>query len=203
MEQEFEETIEFELEPDMAEAQERSATEERDRLALQMLKQTRDSITHVIQLLEEGDTAKATRHLVDAVSRKHGVERTMQESGTRVVEGVFDGQAMMGGDGVRYDVPANYASKSKLVEGDMLKLVIRPNGSYLYKQIGPVERDRYIGVLQLDSSTQAPVVQVGEDVYNVLEASVSYFKGIPGDEVIIIVPSGGRCRWAAVERISN
>jgi hypothetical protein len=201
--EDFEETFEFEIEPDTESAQTRSDAVERDRLALQMLRQTRDTITHVIQLLEEGDTARATRQLVDSVSRKHALERGMQESGSRVVEGVFDGQAMMGGDGVRYDVPANYASKSKLVEGDMMKLVIRPNGSYLYKQIGPVERVRRTGILALDSSTQAPVVQVGEDVYNVLEASVSYFKGIPGDEVVIIIPAGGRCRWAAVERIST
>jgi hypothetical protein len=85
----------------------------------------------------------------------------------------------------------------------MMKLVIRPNGSYLYKQIGPVERERRTGLLTMDSSTQTPVVQVGEDVYNVLEASVSYYKGIPGDEVVILIPAGGRCRWAAVERISN
>ncbi|MDG1949392.1 MAG: hypothetical protein P8J32_01055 [bacterium] len=201
--EDFEETLEFELEPDTEFAQSRIDAAERDRLALQMLKQTRDTITHVIQLLEEGDTARATRHLVDAVSRKHSSERSMQESGSRVVEGVFDGQSMMGGDGVRYDVPSNYASKSKLVEGDMMKLVIRPNGSYLYKQIGPVERHRKTGILTMDSSTQTPVVQVDEDVYNVLEASVSYFKGIPGDEVVIIIPAGGRCRWAAVERISN
>ena len=34
-----------------------------------------------------------------------------------------------------FPVPANYASKSKLVEGDRLKLTILPNGSFVYKQI--------------------------------------------------------------------
>lgn len=199
----FDQELEFELEPETERAQTQSDVVERDRLALQLLRQTRDSITQVIHLLEEGDTARATRQLVDAVSRKHALERDMRETGTRVVEGVFDGQAMMGGDGVRYDVPANYASKSKLVEGDMLKLMIRPNGSYLYKQIGPVERDRRTGVLAVDPSTNELIVQVGEEVYNVLEASVSYFKGIPGDETIILIPAGGRCRWAAIERIST
>ncbi|MBU1146566.1 hypothetical protein KKD80_03410, partial [Patescibacteria group bacterium] len=43
------------------------------------------------------------------------------ESGERIMEGVFNGQNMIGADGKEYLVPANYASKSKLVEGDILK----------------------------------------------------------------------------------
>ena len=35
----------------------------------------------------------------------------------KIIEGVFDGQTMVGPDGKNYPVPANYASKSKLVEG--------------------------------------------------------------------------------------
>ena len=42
----------------------------------------------------------------------------------RVIEGVFDGENMIGPDGKQYSVPANYASKSKLVEGDILKMKI-------------------------------------------------------------------------------
>ena len=47
------------------------------------------------------------------------------------MEGVFDGQNMMGPDGKKYPVPANYASKSKLVEGDVLKLTISDDGSFI------------------------------------------------------------------------
>ena len=46
----------------------------------------------------------------------------------KVIEGVFDGQTMVGPDGKNYPVPANYASKSKLVEGDILKLTIADDG---------------------------------------------------------------------------
>jgi hypothetical protein len=42
----------------------------------------------------------------------------------KVIEGIFDGQIMIGPDGKNYPVPANYASKSKLVEGDIMKLTI-------------------------------------------------------------------------------
>ncbi|MBI4257302.1 hypothetical protein HY626_04585 [Candidatus Uhrbacteria bacterium] len=198
-------TYTFETEPDVdVHANQREHGDARNRLALQMLKQTRDSLSHVIQLLEEGDTTRATRQMVHFVSQKKLVE-TELESGMemRVIEGVFDGQGMVGADGVRYTVPENYASKSKLVEGDILKLIVKLNGNYVFKQIGPVERRRLVGRLGIDSSTQEPIVQVDQDVYKVLVASVSYFKGIPGDEVVILIPSGGTSVWAAVERLNN
>lgn len=199
-----EDTIEFEAEPDVEiHANTREHADARQRLALQMLKQTRDNLSHVIELLEEGDTARATRQMVDFVSHKKMVEAELESGmGMRVIEGVFDGQGMVGADGVRYNVPENYASKSKLVEGDMLKLMVKPDGSYVFKQIGPVERRRLTGRLGIDPSTQEPIVQVGEDVYKVLAASVSYFKGISGDEVVILVSNGGASVWAALERLN-
>lgn len=193
----------FEYEPDVqSHASEVEHGDARTRLAMQMLHQVRDGLNHVIQLLEEGDTAKATRHLVDFVSQKKSVAGDLEDmTGTRVLEGVFDGKYMVGSDGVRYNVPENYASKSKMVEGDMLKLTIKPDGTYLYKQIGPVERKRLVGRLGVDSSTNEHVVICGDDVYKVLAASVSYFKGMTGDEVVVLVPSSDSCVWAAVENI--
>ena len=55
----------------------------------------------------------------------------------KIIEGVYDGQNMVGSDAKTYPVPANYASKSKLVQGDILKLTIADDGAFLYKQIGP------------------------------------------------------------------
>ncbi|MFA4845300.1 MAG: hypothetical protein WC654_01945 [Patescibacteria group bacterium] len=195
----------FEAEPDVdLHANRAEHGDVRGRLALQMLKAVRDSMNHVIQLLEEGDTTRATRQMVDFVSSKKRTEAELEATaGSRVLEGVFDGQAMVDGDGMRYAVPENYSSKSKLVEGDILKLTIKPDGTSVFKQIGPIERRRLVGQLAVDSSTNEPVVMCGEDVYKVLAASVSYFKGIPGDEVVVLVPTGGRCLWAAVERISR
>jgi hypothetical protein len=201
MNEEYEET--FEYEPDVDQhATEVENGDVRTRLAMQMLHQVRDSLNHVIQLLEEGDTAKATRRMVDFVSQKKSVAGDLENlTGSRVLEGVFDGQFMVGSDGVRYNVPENYASKSKLVEGDILKLTIKPDGTYLFKQIGPVDRKRLVGRLGVDSSTNEPVVICGDDVYKVLAASISYFKGATGDEVVVLISSADRCVWAAVENI--
>ena len=70
--------------------------------------------------------------------------------GGRVIEGTFDGQIMIGTDGKQYPVPANYASKSKLIEGDVLKLTITTDGFFIYKQIGPAERKIILGVVSVD-----------------------------------------------------
>lgn len=127
---------------------------------------------------------------------------TMQvmESG-RVIEGVFDGQNMVGPDGKQYSVPANYASKSKLVDGDTLKLTITSDGSFIYKQIGPVERQRLVGSLVRDDLTKDFRVLVDTKIFRVLLASITYFKGEAGDEVVILVPQEGESTWAAVENI--
>ncbi|MBI5465954.1 MAG: hypothetical protein HY974_01545 [Candidatus Kerfeldbacteria bacterium] len=128
-----------------------------------------------------------------------GVQRT--EQGAVIIEGVFDGQNMVGPDGKLYSVPANYASKSKLVEGDLLKLTISPDGSFIYKQIGPVERERVVGVLARDEQTDDFRVLAKSRFYKVLLASVTYFKAQVGDEVVVLVPKGTPSTWAAVENI--
>ena len=120
-------------------------------------------------------------------------------TGGRVVEGSFDGQHMVGPDGKTYPVPANYASKSKLVQGDMLKLIIGDDGTFVYKQIGPVERHKLIGTLQLRDG--AYYVEARGREYHVLFASVTYFKAQPGDQVSMVVPEGGDAEWAAIEAV--
>lgn len=120
--------------------------------------------------------------------------------GGRVIEGVFDGQNMMGPDGKKYPVPANYASKSKLIEGDVLKLTIADDGSFIYKQIGPVERQKKLGVLTQTENGEYRVVAEGK-TYKVLLASLTYFKAEPGDEVTIVTPKDQDSEWAAVENV--
>ncbi len=119
----------------------------------------------------------------------------------RIIEGVFDGQRMIGPDGKQYTVPPNYASKSKLVEGDMLKLTIAPDGTFLYKQIGPVKRKRIKGTISYDNIEKQYYGQTEDRRYKLITAAVTYFKGEPGDEVIMLVPEDGSSTWAAVENI--
>jgi hypothetical protein len=121
-----------------------------------------------------------------------------EDTAGKIIEGVFDGQNMVGSDGRTYPVPANYASKSKLVQGDILKLTISEDGSFLYKQIGPIPRKQLVGVLVQKEGHY--YVEVGSRDYRVLLASVTYFKGKPGDQISINVPEDQiDAEWAAIE----
>lgn len=116
----------------------------------------------------------------------------------KILEGVFDGQNMVGSDGKTYPVPANYASKSKLVQGDILKLTIGDDGAFMYKQIGPIPRKQVVGILSQKDGHY--FVEVGTKVYRVLLASVTYFKAKPGDQISINIPEDDAdAEWAAIE----
>ena len=118
----------------------------------------------------------------------------------KIVEGVFDGECMIGSDDKKYPIPSNYASKSKLVPGDILKLTIHDDGTFVFKQIGPIKRKKIIGDLE-ELSEGKFIVNVEGKKYRVLLASVTYFKAKDGDKLTIIVPEKGETEWAAVENV--
>ncbi len=126
-------------------------------------------------------------------------ESRLEETDGKVIEGIFDGNNMIDKDENTYPVPANYASKSKLVEGDRLKLTIADNGAFIYKQIELVERKLLVGHLILDGSQYQ--VLIDNKVYNVLYASVTYYRAQVGDQVTIIVPAEGSAKNAAIENV--
>lgn len=146
-------------------------------------------------------TGKDSKQSVDYSLRAAKLNQNNDADEGMIVEGVFNGQVMIGPDGKQYSVPANYASKSKLVEGDILKLTIAHDGSFIFKQISPVDRARLVGHLIRDKQTNDFVVLAGDRIYKVLMASVTYFKGSEGDECVILVPKDFDSNWAAVENI--
>ncbi len=167
-------------------------------LAVQMIEAAEKNITSAKQLLKEMMGGPAAKANFAALSANTQV-LTVSEGG-KVIEGVFDGQNMIGPDKKQYPVPANYASKSKLVEGDVLKLTISDDGSFIYKQIGPVERQKMLGMLMVDEKGDFRVLAEGKP-YKVLLASLTYFKAEAGDEVTIVIPKDHPTDWAAVENV--
>ncbi len=152
-------------------------------------------------LIREAETnlAAASELLISLVGDDEKIASIAQDSTLgKVIEGVFDGQNMVGSDSKTYPVPANYASKSKLVQGDILKLTIAEDGAFLYKQIGPVARKQVVGTLNLENGHY--FVTVGNKNYRVLLASVTYFKVKPGDQVSVNIPEDdANSEWAALE----
>jgi len=158
-------------------------------------------IKRLRSLIQDAETnLAAAKELLISLVGEESITRAAntEDVAGKVIEGVFDGQTMIGPDGKSYPVPANYASKSKLVEGDILKLTIADDGGFIYKQIGPVARKQIIGTLLQRDGTH--YVEAGGREYRVLLASVTYFKAKLGDQISIIVPEDNReAEWAAIE----
>lgn len=152
-------------------------------------------------LLDEAETnlAAAKELIISLVGDDPTVMSTSPDMvAGKVIEGVFDGQSMMGPDGKVYPVPANYASKSKLIQGDILKLTIGDDGKFTYKQIGPIPRKTVIGALIYKDGQY--FVEVNKKQYRVLLASVTYFKAHPGDQISVVLPEDDKdVEWAAIE----
>jgi len=159
-------------------------------------------LSEIRQLLEaaEEKIQAAKRILFEQVYQEQAEDLETNFNGqSTIIEGVFDGENMIDKFGKKYPVPVNYSSKSKLVPGDNLKLTVTEDGSFIFKQIGPVERKRLIGKLCRHGDNWQ--VSVSGKKYSVLQASVTYFKAKPADKITIIVPKTGESDWAAIENV--
>lgn len=173
-----------------------------------------DALSQVREMIESAETSlRAAKQLLFEITGDAPVSKsprsklvkkatTLEPDATEdnVLEGVFDGQGMIGPDKRAYPVPANYASKSKLVPGDVLKLTIKEDGAFLYKQIKPIERKHIIGILTNDDGQYKVIGQNGK-AYKILLASVTYFRGEVGDRVTLIIPAVEDSEWGALENV--
>lgn len=172
-------------------------------LVKDILENTQANIKKVLSLLNDAKEIDKEALLTSLQETKEVSEGFVTDNNgkERIIEGVFDGEKMVAGDGIEYNVSANYASKSKLVEGDILKLTINKDGSFIYKQIGPIERKQLVAALAQNEKENEWYALVGSQRWKLLTASVTYFHGQPGDEVVILVPKDSSSKWAAVENI--
>jgi hypothetical protein len=166
------------------------------------LVESAESALKLANMLLAEATGMATGSSVDLstyTEKASSLTRSSTSTGGRIIEGVFDGQNMIDKKGTMYPVPANYASKSKLIPGDVLKLTVTEEGKFLYKQIGPVERKNVIGPLVYNDGRYQ--ILAGGKAYNVLLASVTYFRAQVGDEITLIIPKNEDSDWGAIEAV--
>ena len=166
-------------------------------MALEMLDAANASIRSARQIIVQ-ITGEKNGANTQASEMAEGLQTFSSNEG-QIIEGVFDGECMAGSDNKNYPIPANYASKSKLVEGDILKLTITPEGKLLYKQVGPIPRRTIIGVAVEDEG-KIKILAEGK-LYAILFASVTYFKVHVGDKVSLFVPEEKDAIWGAVEAV--
>ncbi|NOS66938.1 MAG: hypothetical protein HOO67_01035 [Candidatus Peribacteraceae bacterium] len=169
-----------------------------------------DILLQVQELLDTAQSSLKTAYAllrdmtgVSDSTRERHVQRATSFSNSpangRVIEGIFDGQNMVDSQGQTYPVPANYASKSKLVEGDGMKLTITDEGKFIYKQIAPTPRRTALGVL-IQEDGQYKVLAEGK-AFRVLLASVTFYRAEVGDQVTILLPENGDAKWGGIEAV--
>lgn len=118
---------------------------------------------------------------------------------SKIIEWVFTWEDMLVSSWDKYPVPANYSSKSKLVQGDKLKLTIEKNWKMIYKQIEPIERE-YLTWLVTKEKEKYQVISEWK-TYNLLTAAVTHFKVNIWDKINVIVPKWKNATFAAIETI--
>ncbi len=154
-----------------------------------------------LKQLMSGTMAPRVDHALRVASAPVGFMTSGQDAG---IDGNFDGERMVDTEGKGYQVPPNYASKSKLVEGDPLKLYITRDGKYVYKQLGPVERTTVPGTLQLQGNHYVVEADDGH-VYNVLTACVTYYMSLyglePNGRVMAMIPADREAHWAVIDNV--
>lgn len=170
---------------------------EKIELLSQLIEGAETSIKAARQILDELIGGSSGSFLNSKITSKAKSLNVSEEG--KVIEGVFDGEHMIGPDDKKYPIPANYASKSKLVQGDVLKLTINADGSFIFKQIGPIERKKVVGTLTY-ADGEYRVLAEGK-AYKVLFASITYFKVQAGDSVTLVVPKDGNSEWGAIENV--
>lgn len=168
-------------------------------LLREMLETAEKQIRSAKRLLSDLAGEKVNPEDLDFVQRRsEGLgAATVEEGNVRIVEGTFDGQNMLDEGGKTYPVPANYASKSKLVVGDHMKLTISEEGKFIYKQIGPIERRSSVGPLTYENG-QYKVLADGKS-YKILLASITFYRANIGDDVAILLPAEGEAEWGALD----
>jgi hypothetical protein len=163
--------------------------------------QTDREMQTIKQLLDSAEShIRQAKSLLFSNEINKKASKISQSMDGSILEGVFDGEMMVCPDGQRYQVPQNYASKSKLIPGDVLKLTILDDGSYIYKQIGPIKRKKVVSTLE-EIEPGKYVASINDKNYQLLLASVTYFKAKPGDKITVIIPEEGESLWAAMENV--
>ena len=158
----------------------------------------------VLSKLERFDPSDFSTLAVDAQTEEAIGEDKLQtytDEDAQVVEWTFDGYFMIGADQKKYPVPLNYASKTKLVPGDILKLKILSDGKFIYKLIRPIERQHVRAILSKTDDNKFIAITDDSKTYFLNQAAVTFFKGKSGDELYVVINADGSWWFAAIEAI--
>lgn len=143
----------------------------------------KDQFSEIVKKVDQLESQlNSVRRLVNNFDKEYLQIDYSQVEG---VVGTFDGIAMVTKEGKRYEVPANYAAKSKLVYGDVLKL-IEEEGKKLFKQIERVNRKKIEGILTKKEGEWYMLTDRGS--YRVSDVAAEFQNAVLNAEVTAYLP---------------
>jgi hypothetical protein len=170
---------------------------------LNMIEVAEGNLRTAKNLLMQLNPEKQTRATIET-SRIAIPKSSDEDRAVEVVEGYFDGENMIGDNGQTYLVPPNYASKTQLVVGDRMKWILTPERE-VFKLIGPVPRERVVGVFAIEGDNFVVLVDKFTNPVKILKASATFaMKNLGlnvGDEVAILIPRDAQPTWGAFSSV--
>lgn len=147
------------------------------------------------QLQSMERSLKALRILINQL------ERSSHKSYEDVpgVSGTFDGINMVSEDGKKYEVPPNYAAKSRLLFGSKLKMV-EEDGKTLFKQTEKLPHKEMQGMVSKKEGQWYVLSSSGS--YRISDVAAEFNDLKVNDEVVILVPANNlSAPFAALKRV--
>jgi hypothetical protein len=138
----------------------------------------------IVKMVEE-----AHRTLDKITSMLDGLTKEVKRDAYRNVEGIigiFDGSYLVDSQNNKYEVPANYSAKSRLVYGDTIKMV-EDEGKTIFKQIQKVERKATEGVLSKKEGKWYILTDSGS--YKISDIAADFNHAELNDEAIAFLPA--------------
>ncbi len=142
----------------------------------------------------ENDVREAKKALFD-------LEQVVKKDYKEVpgVIGIFDGFHLISETGEKYEVPGNYAAKSRLAYGDSLKL-IEEDGKQLFKQITKVPRKKVEAVVNKKEGKWYALAETGS--YRLSDAAATFHNLNVNDKITVIIPEDNpNAPFAALDKV--
>ena len=154
---------------------------------------------------------KSAKKLLTDLSKDNNIDLTSEvnlstswlhsysDEDNKIVEWVFTWEEMLWSDWNKYPIPVNYASKSKMVQWDKLKLTVDWAWRMTYKQIAPIEREIKSGLVTQDKGKFQVVCE--SNTYDLLTAAVTHSKAEIWDTISVLLPKGKQASFAAIDSV--
>lgn len=153
-----------------------------------------EKINKYIESIEE--QLQRVKELVKKCEEERKKEEIKELPG---IKGVFDGMYLITEDGSKYEVPANYAAKSRLVCGDTLKMV-EEDGKKMFKQVEKVGRKVTEGMISKKEGKYYVLTDYGS--FRISDTSAEFNKLKIEDKVSVIIPEKGKLgSFAALDKV--